>query len=229
EGRPASCWETSVLDSTSDGWDGQCDGLSETGDTSEPSCRESCSRDPLCSVFQFTQSNACFQGTTQACGSVEGSPMQLVSAERLQHGDVRVLKDMTGLLVENLRPLGSMALGGQAAGIRACRNYCYSTLTCQYWQFSQQSGCSVEDPTVKEENEVFGQDAYFIAQYPLTLAGGVVAMPPVVAGEYIQHICPAPSASLGGFAAASAWSELSPRWLPWITGGVVLITLAGVV
>ncbi|CAE8627043.1 unnamed protein product, partial [Polarella glacialis] len=34
EGRPAACWETSVLDSTSDGWDGQCDGLSETGDTS---------------------------------------------------------------------------------------------------------------------------------------------------------------------------------------------------
>lgn len=59
-----------------------------------------------------------------------------------------------------------------------CRNWCYSNIDCQYWQYSKE-GCFVEDNL-------------FRAEYPLTVPSGAtyVTNNEFQLGEYIQHYCP---------------------------------------
>ncbi|CAE8632248.1 unnamed protein product, partial [Polarella glacialis] len=109
----------------------------------------------------------------------------LSGGQRLQHGSVRVLKELRGIEILNLRQLGFLHGPGSAEDVAECRNICYSDVLCQYWQYGD-SGCRVEDPTFQ------------FVEYPLTLPGTVPAgaiqsskyAQSLVAGEFIQHYCP---------------------------------------
>jgi len=61
--------------------------------------------------------------------------------------------------------------------IALCRDICYSSVACQYWQYAQ-DGCWVEQP-----------DRDYSARYPLTRSDAAPSTD-VYAGEYIQHLCP---------------------------------------
>jgi len=219
--RPEPCWKVSVLHDTVEGWPGQCDGLDRVETDREEECEDTCRRNPTCGMWQFTDLSQCFQGEGFHCDDGGGrGPVGVRRAQRLQHGDVRVLRDMTGWDVFNLRSLGLWDTGNVTDGVGRCRNYCYSQIFCQYWQYGE-GGCYVEDPrseyVILKEYEV---------QYPLTTDGGVSNdtdfARTAIAGEYIQHICPAkvgptttpaPSFELWGVPLGALRSRLGSRWL----------------
>jgi len=64
-------------------------------------------------------------------------------------------------------------------GVEACRSACYSNLLCQYWQYYLEDGCWLEEPFTDQAIE-----------YPLTTRIYQLNAGKVIAGEYIQHICP---------------------------------------
>lgn len=179
------CWESRVLKDIHDGWPGQCVGLMLVQAPTMEKCRVSCLNQPRCPVWQFNPGQikgGCWQGQGHHCETRNGyDAVQFSGGQRIQHGSVRVIKQMAGIEVHNLRPIGKLSNEGQSANIKRCREVCYSDILCQYWQYSQ-DGCQVEDPT------------YSTVQYPLTLEGGASTTSSyarsVVAGEFIQHYCP---------------------------------------
>jgi len=226
-GEPAPCWKHSVLEDMANGWPGQCVGLQQSAN-SQTQCETACSNAPNCAVWQYT-STGCFSGEAlQACNQ---GLLQLSGAQRIQHGDVRVLKDLRGWQVTGLKNIGSML-----DGPHTCRKICYSDLNCEYWLYATMSGCWVQDP-------VSGK-----VQYPLTTGPGGASQlgalaQSVLAGEYIQHICPSRSAPaqsslhrgadrhssvLGGPAHSTKKNDesfFSSRNTPYLIAGGLLIAL----
>eukprot|EP00930_Biecheleria_cincta_P023612 TRINITY_DN17036_c0_g1_i1.p1 TRINITY_DN17036_c0_g1~~TRINITY_DN17036_c0_g1_i1.p1 ORF type:complete len:446 (+),score=58.44 TRINITY_DN17036_c0_g1_i1:77-1414(+) len=202
QGRPQSCWKVTLLHDTVEGWPGKCEDLPENlaARGNEHFCEKTCTENPECMAWQFTMDGSCLQGSSLQCHLTGSSSVPLQRAQWLQHGDVRVIRNMTGWDILNLRPLGiGSGASDQATQIEHCRDYCYSLLGCEYWTFAQ-SGCFAEDPTAQNSAGM-----PHVAQYPLTLSGASntseLALT-VVAGEFIQHICPAKQSSqdeLGGF------------------------------
>jgi len=237
-GAPVPCYDTVPLEDTADGWPGVCENLdyhSEIADVA--GCRETCFHTPSCAVWQWRNGSGvigsmlsgCSMGTGTRCwGHSNVDPADVFAAQRLRHGSVRVLKDMTAWWVNGLRPMGLNAAVDHAERIRRCRNWCYSNVFCQYWQYTNDHGCWVEDP---EEN--------FEAQYPLLIAntyqspgavsGTILANldPPrmVAAGEYIQHYCAAESPSV--VAQLSNDLRALPLWAS-LLGGALLLAVGGV-
>jgi len=181
---PTPCWETSVLEDVADGWPGQCSGLKATPASGYEECKTACKNNPWCSVWTFSAELGCQCGQdVHFCdvphGHFAGQPLvTLVGGQRIQHGFVRVMKNLAGLQVSNLENLGPLPVNGSDH----CRRWCYSALDCEYWTYGL-GGCWVNVPSIKQ------------VEYPLTmgpngaqnsgqLAGNVVA------GEYIQHFCP---------------------------------------
>eukprot|EP00435_Cladocopium_sp_Y103_P011339 s723_g2.t4 len=74
--------------------------------------------------------------------------------------------------------------------IQRCRDWCYSVLSCQYWQYSKNDGCWVDAPALSTKK---GKDPTNVVDYPL-IANSVTTGTPeaqsVIAGEYIAHYCP---------------------------------------
>lgn len=183
--RLAMCWQTEVLSDISNGWSGQCVGLALKQAPSVVKCRNSCHNDPSCPVWQFNPGQTqggCWQGQGYECESRHGfDKVAFSGGQRIQHGSIRVLKNLKGLEVYNLKNLGTMEGHDEADNIEHCRRLCYSNILCQYWQYGS-DGCSVEDSTYKS------------VQYPLTTQGGAsyttAAARNIVAGEFIQHYCP---------------------------------------
>eukprot|EP00929_Paragymnodinium_shiwhaense_P008251 TRINITY_DN112197_c0_g1_i1.p1 TRINITY_DN112197_c0_g1~~TRINITY_DN112197_c0_g1_i1.p1 ORF type:complete len:490 (-),score=102.18 TRINITY_DN112197_c0_g1_i1:55-1464(-) len=192
EGQPSRCWKVEVLKDSAQGWPAQCDGLQEMPGLDIDQCEESCRQDPMCGVWQFRRSGQCFQGEGLQCDTpaAAGVPVPVVKAQRLQHGDIRVLKDMAGWEVLNLRSVGFLSSSDDPNdGAIHCRALCYSKLFCEYWQFGI-TGCYIEDP----KSTMLGLETKGQAQYPLTTEDGATQTSDFAqsaVGEYIQHICPA--------------------------------------
>jgi len=178
-------------------WEGQCLELDEitgpTGATNE-TCRQQCFLNKDCSTWQFSEEGKCFSGTGTNCQGRNGeTPLNVTGAERFQRGDVTILKNMNNTWVYGLRHVGVFTSGTSAANAGRCRDYCYSNLGCQYWQFGS-DGCWAED-----------RGKGYLAQFPLTLTtvigdtegaissevvGNTNPARTMVAAEYIQHVCP---------------------------------------
>eukprot|EP00929_Paragymnodinium_shiwhaense_P054670 TRINITY_DN27411_c0_g1_i3.p1 TRINITY_DN27411_c0_g1~~TRINITY_DN27411_c0_g1_i3.p1 ORF type:complete len:480 (-),score=105.59 TRINITY_DN27411_c0_g1_i3:93-1532(-) len=165
------------------GWLGQCSDLQHKNGLNMHQCKTQCTNNPECSVWQYIPDSGCWSGrTTEFCDrGADRVPVQLQGAQRIQHGQVRKLKDLKGWEVSDLRPLGFYATGATPEGLDHCRSYCYSDLNCEYWIYGK-DGCWVHDPS------------YERVQYPLTTSGGATMQGEfalsVVDGEYIQHYCP---------------------------------------
>jgi len=236
-GNPLPCPNATVtvLHDKSDGWPGQCLGLlapaDAAGATTAALCGAKCSQDPSCSVWQFIAGTAsgsgCFMDNVAAANSCYGRDsngvIQVQAAQRIQHGYVTVLKDMSAWWVLNLMNKGTFGAGDADAGVARCRAQCYSDIYCQYWQYGD-GGCWVETQA-------------YTAEAPLTTPNGALgpgddARATTIKGaEYIQHSCTAPSTtSIAPIAATGSFGEglknsLSDYWWAWLAGACVLLLI----
>jgi len=185
-----SCWYSVALRRYPE-WPGRCMGLTQhTGIDTMAGCQTSCKYNPECSSWQFNEDTKCWQGGGSECWHRQGhTDLKLTGAERIQHGAIFVLKNMNQTWVKGLSHIGLYYSNSSLEGISRCREWCYSNIKCQYWQFNSE-GCNVEDP-----------DAGYVSEFPLTTGSGYGAVlttdtgadnptRTMLAGEYIQHYCP---------------------------------------
>lgn len=198
-----TCKQRTVLEDSKYGWPAFCQGLTaRTGperkaETPElpagETCESDCIKDPLCAVWVIVNDDnkACWQGTGEKCFQRKGF-VGVVEAQRIMHGEVRVLANITGIQIcENdavchlTKAFDSNYFVKQDPdAISACRNHCYSNLQCQYWQYSSITGCWTEEANINA-----GTDA---VPYPLTTSVATKNSRMakfIMAGEYIQHVC----------------------------------------
>lgn len=184
-----SCWKVKVLQDVATGWPGKCMQLFEMKQFTTPeSCAGYCHSEARCPVWQFTNQSGysgCWLGYGKDCRWRKGdSDVHVMAGQRLQHGEVRVLMKMTNWDIQGLYPLGIFHSCLEDECIQRCREFCYSEIGCQYWQYGT-GGCWVDAPYWTNPMQT---------QYPLTTAGGVsdstMKAKTMVAGEYIQHYCP---------------------------------------
>jgi len=196
-GFPASCSSAvaTVLQDTLLGWPGRCEGMTQiTNLESHETCQTRCFASPLCGIWAEENSTnldgslTCWQGMFgQNCyNSANGLSPPIGSyfrAQRVMHGTFRVLMNMAGMHMPQLRKIFGIELHPDwKEGAKACRMTCLSYLLCQYWQYSDVYGCSVQD------------DMVTVVSYPLVsdnemLKTGDFESTTVKAGEYIQHLC----------------------------------------
>lgn len=198
-----ACAKTTVLASKANDWPGRCLGLTridlETSNAMQ--CQAFCHKTPACAVWQFNADQTCWYGLGTDCWNRNGDQtLKVLSAERVQHGDVRVVKSMKKLWVQGLYSLGLPTSADVDIAVSRCKHWCYSNFRCQYWQYGE-GGCWVENPDESKS-----------AQYPLTHgAGGALysagAALTMVDGEYIQHLCtPEEPIASRGETASGEWS-----------------------
>lgn len=194
-----SCPRVKVLEDMETGWPGKCEGLKEVVVPLNLTCESHCRKDVHCSVFQLVQLSpldpiTCWHATgasgTNCYMRERDAKFVPLSAKRLQHGKVRVLKDLSGVQILGLMKAFDQNYFVDVAtdAVQACRSVCYSNLLCGYWQYFQKTGCWVEDPAT----------ALRPMESPLTQASWVEStdlIKQAIAGEYIQHICPLQQAS----------------------------------
>jgi hypothetical protein len=215
-----ACWYTKVLYDHEEGWPGKCQGLM-TVQTNGVSCKDSCERNEACPVWQESwqgSQKVCMQGRGRDCpGQRASNKVNVIGAQRIQHGSVRVLKSLKGTEVKNLRQdFDAKYYRMSRDAIRACKGMCYSDIECAYWVFSETDGCFVEDPPMHK------------VPYPLTQKDvnmNSAFAKSVIAGEYILHRCPEND---GTFTAEDEdakftmlpweWNWFAFHW-PWDEGG----------
>jgi len=108
------------------------------------------------------------------------------------HGEVKVLKNLSGWKISNLYQLPVSSEGDKEAMVARCKAWCYSSILCEYWQFGN-GGCWVDAPLWTTSRGEFPEKR---VKYPLvnspdggaTNEGADAAS--MVVGEYIQHYCP---------------------------------------
>lgn len=135
--------------------------------------------------------NNCYQRASDAFSGV-------LRAQRIMHGEVRVLANLTSVQVWGLKRAfdSNYFIRQQPDAVDACRNHCYSNIECQYWQYSSVTGCWTEEPGPHGEDAV---------EYPLTTHAATNATHMakfIIAGEYIQHLCPGAQRIPAEFSAA---------------------------
>ncbi|CAK0887853.1 unnamed protein product [Prorocentrum cordatum] len=92
----------------------------------------------------------CWAGYGKSCVGRGGRPSTITvqGAQRIMHGEVRVLQNMSGWKIRGLFQLGELTSsperGGEGSADR-CRRWCYSDIGCQYWQYGP-GGCWVDSP-----------------------------------------------------------------------------------
>eukprot|EP00929_Paragymnodinium_shiwhaense_P065863 TRINITY_DN329_c0_g1_i1.p1 TRINITY_DN329_c0_g1~~TRINITY_DN329_c0_g1_i1.p1 ORF type:complete len:568 (+),score=131.27 TRINITY_DN329_c0_g1_i1:111-1814(+) len=194
-----SCPIRTVLEDSQWGWPGLCEGLTaRTGPQRKPetpvlptgeTCESDCIKDPTCSVWVVVNNSdkACWHGLGQSCYFRDPTFPGVVHAQRIMHGEVRVLANLTHTQIWGLQRAfdSNYFVKQQPDAVHACRNHCYSNLECAYWQYSSITGCWTEDPDLKTSTE--------LVSYPLTqkVATDDSRMAKfIIAGEYIQHVCP---------------------------------------
>eukprot|EP00747_Dinoflagellata_sp_TGD_P031501 gnl/TRDRNA2_/TRDRNA2_135321_c0_seq1.p1 gnl/TRDRNA2_/TRDRNA2_135321_c0~~gnl/TRDRNA2_/TRDRNA2_135321_c0_seq1.p1 ORF type:complete len:772 (-),score=98.56 gnl/TRDRNA2_/TRDRNA2_135321_c0_seq1:90-2405(-) len=194
----APCWKMKVVEDSLAGWSAACIDLKkyQQADGMEQ-CASSCYQDPFCASWKYTSGSdsCCWHGLGSQCDSATAGSTDalvgaqtdaLLGAQRIQHGEVRVLKDMEGWEVKNLRfeEVGHDA--DKATLVKRCKMQCYLDVTCQYWLYSEGRGCYVEE-------HALGAVPYPLIKGTDALRDSKFARS-VIAGEYIQHFCPLVSA-----------------------------------
>merc|ERR1712216_595596 len=101
-------------------------------------CQQNCYANPYCSAWQDVPAGisgtGCYQGMRgggYACNSGRGG-FEAIPSERLQHGNVQVLANVTKYRVDSLKfrfDLEQYATLPEV--IQNCREVCYSDITCQ--------------------------------------------------------------------------------------------------
>lgn len=199
--------------STVSPWPGGCtDLVRETNEAS--SCEDQCRADPTCAVWETGSDGSCYHGVGMNCYN---SGTDRVQGQRLQHGNVRVLMDLTGVQilagmtqafdVSKVGPSGPFATATEAA--EGCKRVCYSDIYCEYWSYSSTYGCWIEDKRAAS------------VAYPLTndVATRSTAEATNCVGEYIQHYCTTDEET------DENWCFLDgTRWVP-STGGQEQMTV----
>ncbi|CAK0793939.1 unnamed protein product [Prorocentrum cordatum] len=190
------CWKTAVLADHGQGWPGACLDLFQAREVSdEQTCEALCLAEPRCPVWQFvnqTSPGQCWVGNGKSCAGRGGSlsTISVQGAQRIQHGDVRVLRNMSGWKVHGLLQLGDLSAHGGVSSVERCRRWCYSDIHCQYWQYGP-GGCWVDSPLFSTQHGMRNDN---VVQYPLTTDGGATnrgyEAEHMRWGEYIQHYCP---------------------------------------
>jgi len=110
----------------------------------------------------------------------------VTGAQRLHHGSVTVLKTLTDIEVLGLTSI-DFDNGNSTDLEKRCRNWCYSNIYCEYWQFGS-TGCWVD---------AAGEGVASGVANPLVLGVGAKDITTssvaqlLQGGEYIQHYCPA--------------------------------------
>jgi len=146
-------------------------------------CEASCRANPNCPSWQNTPYISCWQGLGYDC--FVRNNFQVRGAQRLQHGSVRVLMNLTGWQIIGLYKVFDNAAGffiNTQDAVTFCKNVCYSDIRCQYWTYAPNYGCWVQDAS-----QNYGPS------WPLTLESAnrdTDYALDSVAGEYIQHFCP---------------------------------------
>lgn len=180
---------TTVIEDTAKGWPGTCTGMMKRMPLSDHEafsaadmCREFCRQDPACPAWIIGADGDCYYGMGHDCYySQEFTPS---SGERLQHGQIRKLMDLSGWHIMGLTQVFSgmdRYFQTDAKAAEACKLHCYSDIQCQFWQYAPGYGCWVED--VSKE---------YKPGYPLTLDYASRETPFALAckaGEFIQHHC----------------------------------------
>lgn len=174
---------------------GNCERLQQVKLPKGGNCAASCSADLFCPVWRTSvldnsstkrgsESEVCMQGLGYGCaGHAErrSTPGMAAGGQRLVRGHYRVLKDLTGTQVTRLQNVfTTSSTTAPSAMIGACRTVCVSLLSCEVWQYSNDTGCWVEDTQIES------------IEYPPSASSFLrhtAAARTVVAGEYIQRIC----------------------------------------
>jgi hypothetical protein len=176
------CNSVKVLEDTSDGFPGVCQGLRRKPLSSNLSCEEDCKQNSSCPSWQIGTEGNCWQGVGKSCFVRPGFTPH--GAQRLQHGEVRVLMELKGWQIVGLVKVFDNSQGyftEEAKAITACKHACYSDIQCQFWQYAPSYGCYIETPELGTK-----------VAYPLTLTSAYRSTPfaeNCIAGEYVQHSC----------------------------------------
>jgi len=190
DGFPEPCpyQQVTVLEDTIDKWPGRCENMKKVTDLGpQETCQMRCYNSALCGVWKVENITygvpTCWQalyGTNCYKGNVP-PPMQ---AQRIMHGNVRLLLDTKGKWIKNLtKAFDATDVGNNTElGAEKCRLVCSSYLFCQYWQYSTKRGCWVEDPAAKEV-------AYPMVTDSSSMEVATADAISVIAGQYVQHAC----------------------------------------
>lgn len=215
-GFPADCPNTTVIhDKNGEKWYNGCKGLTKQPKiVTMTACEEACKKDMKCSVWQMLKPGAgegCWTGypsegcrtrdTTEAL--LKAFENDLMGGQRLQHGQIKPLADLTGVKVAG--PLKKFEFKDKESDNlkkERCKMICYTDITCTVWQVTK----TATDPFTCYVEHVPGHKAGAV---------GTAAEPTYIAGQKIEHVCP-------------PWvppKESGLPW-PWIIAGIVLGLLA---
>lgn len=227
EGFPAPCpnGKVTVLQDTRrshDNWPGRCLGMKQVDLEEEETCQLRCMMDPVCSVWQLrnassgpygTPTYSCWHGLAGIDCYAPSAPTPIV-AQRLQHGNFRVLMNTAGMELKHLaKAFDASLFDSWQEGARACRLVCVGYLLCQFWQYLEGSGCFVEDPLRQ------AMVRYPLVDHPDSIGIGTAAAHNAREGEMIEHYCedgpqrPFPTEAPSEFRGTSATappSEVAP-------------------
>eukprot|EP00930_Biecheleria_cincta_P095123 TRINITY_DN87146_c0_g1_i1.p1 TRINITY_DN87146_c0_g1~~TRINITY_DN87146_c0_g1_i1.p1 ORF type:complete len:869 (-),score=130.71 TRINITY_DN87146_c0_g1_i1:212-2776(-) len=214
-----SCPGVKVLEDTASGWPGRCLGLKQVVVPLHESCQSWCGKQVSCSVWQevdrpypdpaecwhsyFSPGSECF--TRALHNGSEAVTWKPKRAQRIQHGQIRVLKKLSSVEIKGLRLIFDQNYFiDQTQAVEACRISCYSDIGCQWWYYNKATGCFGEDVNRHAfggmvTSKFFSRNSTF-AEYLLD-------------GEYIQHICPS-----AGDASLSSHEPI-PTYTPPTTSG----------
>jgi hypothetical protein len=225
DGRPAECWTNTPLIDV-----GGCYGLTEVKNiATAQECASQCEEEPLCPSYQFSD-DGCFMGSGTKCNAARPDLVGL-QASRFMSGQVSVLMNTyaKGIQVMGLKPIGHFkdangTLPDVAYGIERCKDYCYSNILCQYWQFFEgdaaDKGCFVDDGTIASLLD--GKLTKGVDWVDTNIEPGLKA------GEFVQHFCPAKPTEAPTTVAPTEPPPPDYTWL-WITLGVIAAAiLAGI-
>lgn len=208
-----------VLESTQNGWAGNCAGLIEQTLIPGADCEKSCHENPWCSTWQLVTKNesgedsGCWQGVGYDCLKGRVQKFKAHSA-RLQHGRVKVIANLTDYQIQGLlKVFGTKAYPTEEAAIENCKEVCYSDLHCQYWQYFNKTGCWIESAPANMVSYPMALDQPNLKTFvsPDEQEGSLTA------GQYIQHYCEPPEPFNWSLVPNGNLVEADRVWVPATT------------
>lgn len=187
------CYKTYVLEDTAAGWAGKCKALMRNKMVATlEQCQAFCRLEPRCAVWQFvnqTTPGECWVGYGTHCSEnwARSDGIVVQGSQRLQHGDVKVLAYLQGVKILNLYNL-PVATIDPAQGEKVCKEWCYSDISCQYWQYNSRAGGCFVEARLFSTNQGSLPDK--VVAYPLSMESGATSNAQWQIGEYIAHYCP---------------------------------------